>query len=178
MSTAFTASLSLEEFLRRPDRDDGQREELIEGELILSPSAKAWHADIVRRLRRKLSRLEEEGYALVNDSSCILGKHSMPAPDLAVVKEERWQHAVNNEGWLQGSPELVIEVASPGNRNLHRKADLYLQHGAEQVWIAYRKTKTIVVMTEEDAREARLGEYVEFHGVRVEVGEILEKASL
>ncbi|MBV9268201.1 MAG: Uma2 family endonuclease [Acidobacteriaceae bacterium] len=122
MSTAFNFSLSLKEFLRRPDREDGQREELIAGQLILSPSAKAWHADIVRRLHRKLAQLEENGYALVNDSSCILGEHSMPASDLAVVKEERWQEAVDNEGWLQGSPELVIEVASPGNRNLHRKS--------------------------------------------------------
>ena len=172
MSTAFHTSLSLEEFLRRPDRDDGQREELIEGELILSPSAKAWHADIVRRLQRRLVPLEGKGYALVNDSSCILGKHSMPAPDLAAVTEGRWQQAVANEGWLQGSPELVIEVASPGNRNLHRKAELYLQHGAEQVWIVYRKTRTVVVMTQEDTQEARVGEYVEFHGVRLAVAEI------
>lgn len=102
----------------------------------------------------------------------------MPAPDLAVVKEERWQQAVDNDGWLQGSPELVIEVASPANRNLHRKADMYLQHGAEQVWIVYRKTKTIVVVTEEDTREARIGEYVEFRGLRVTVGEILKEAPL
>lgn len=111
MSAAFNISLSLEEFLRRPDRDDGQREELVEGELILSPPAKAWHADLVRRLRRQLISLEEKGYVLINDSSCILGQQSMVAPDLAAVREDRWKQAVANEGWLQGSPELVIEVA-------------------------------------------------------------------
>jgi hypothetical protein len=103
VGAAFHISLSLDEFLRRPQREDGEREELIQGELILSPPAKAWHADIVRRLRRKLARLEEEGYAIVNDSSCILGKESMPAPDLAIVNQDRWQHAVANESWLEGS---------------------------------------------------------------------------
>ncbi len=172
MSTAFNTSLSLEDFLRRPEREDGQREELIEGDLILSPSAKAWQADIVRRLRRRLAPLEEEGYVLVNDSSCILGDHSMPAPDLAAVAEYRWQQAVAHEGWLHDSPELVIEVASPGNRNIGRKGDLYLRHGAEQVWIVYRKKQTVVVMTREEAREMQVGEYLEFHGVRVAVADI------
>jgi hypothetical protein len=74
-----------------------------------------------------------------------------------------------------GSPEVVIEVASPGNRNLHRKAALYLQYGAEQVWIIDRKTQTIVVATEQDTREVGVSEYVEFHGVRVAAGELFEK---
>ncbi len=174
MSTAFNISLSLEEFVRRPDRDDGQREELVEGELIVSPSAKAWHADIVRRLRRKLVSLEEKGYFLINDSSCILGQQSMVAPDLAAVREDRWKQAVANEGWLQGAPELVMEVASPGNRSLHRKADLYLQDGAEQVWIVYRKTQTIVVFTQDETREARVSESVEFGGVRLVVAELFK----
>jgi Uma2 family endonuclease len=173
VSTAFNTSLSVEEFLRRPECHDGQREELIEGEVILSPSAKAWHTDIVRRLRVKLALLEDRGYALINDSSCVLGKRSMPAPDLAAVTSDRWQQAVAGDGWLQGSPELVIEVASPGNRNLRRKAGLYLQYGAEQVWIVYRKTQTVVVMTQEGAKEARLSEYLEFHGCRVAIVEIL-----
>jgi hypothetical protein len=55
---------------------------------------------------------------------------------------------------------------------------LYLEHGAEQVWIVYRKTTTIFVMTEEDTREARVSEFVEFHDVRVAVGEVLEIAPL
>lgn len=102
----------------------------------------------------------------------------MLAPDLAAVNEQRWQQAVDNGAWLEGSPELVIEVASLGNGNLHRKASLYLQQGAEQVWIIYQKTKTIVVLTEEGAKEARASEYVEFRGVRVAVDDILEKALL
>jgi hypothetical protein len=38
---------SLHEFLARPDRDDHQREELIDGELIVSPGAKVSHAALV-----------------------------------------------------------------------------------------------------------------------------------
>jgi hypothetical protein len=84
----------------------------------VSPYAKVWHAAIVRRLRLKLASLEEHGFAVANDFSCILGKTSMPAPDLAAVRTARWDQAERNDGWLQGSPELTIEVASPSDRKL------------------------------------------------------------
>ncbi|MDQ2947467.1 MAG: Uma2 family endonuclease [Acidobacteriota bacterium] len=163
--------LTLEEFLARPDRDDGQREELIEGELVVSPGAKVSHAAIVGRLRASLALLEKQGYVLANDFACIIGT-SMPIPDLAAVSQDRWRNAAEHDAWLPGSPELVIEVASPSNRKLHRKAEAYLEHGAEQVWIVYRNTRTVTVVTAEGTTEARMGETVAFHGVRVPVESI------
>ena len=175
MSTALNIPLSLEEFILRPDREDGQKEELIEGELILSSAAKVWHAAIVRRLRGKLAHLEELGYIVGNDFACTLGARSMPAPDLAAVSVERWNYAEDNDGWLEGAPELAVEVASPSNRKLQRKAVLYLEHGAEQVWLIYRKTQTVTVMTNEGTTEARMGETLEFRGVRVPVASFMKR---
>jgi Uma2 family endonuclease len=172
MGTA-VQTVTLDEFLTRPEREDGQREELIEGEVIVSPGAKVWHAAIVRRLRLGLSPLEQErGYVVASDFACILGEKSMPAPDLAAVQLDRWNMAEKSEGWLDGSPELVIEVASPSNRRLYRKPEGYLEYGAEQVWIVFPKTQTLTVVTAEGIAEARLGECVEFHGVRVPVDSI------
>jgi len=169
MSTA--VHISLEEFLVRPDREDNQREELLEGELLVSPSAKLSHAMIVTRLRIGLTPLEHKGFMLVNDSACIVGQ-SMPIPDLAAIAQSRIQPTVDKDGWLEGSPELVIEVSSSSNLRLHRKADIYLDYGAEQVWIVYPKTKTVTVVTAEGSIEARLGEELEFHGVQVPVTSI------
>lgn len=170
MSTAVL--LTLDQFLARPERDDGQREELIEGELVVSPGAKVSHAEIVRRLHKILRPIEEKGFVLSNDFSCLLKPDSMPVPDLAVIASERWNAAVTADTWLDGSPELVIEVSSPTNRKLFRKATIYLEHGAEQVWIIYPKRHTATVYTVEGAIEARMGEALEFRGVRVAVDEI------
>ena len=169
--------LSLQEFLARPDRQDNQREELIDGELIVSPGAKVSHAALVGRLRASLALLEQRGYVLANDFACVLGGRSMPIPDLAAVRKDRWQSAADNDEWLDGSPELVIGVASPSNRKLHRKAEGYLEHGAEQVWIVFPGTQTVTVVTAEGTTEARMGETVEFHGVRVEVALIFTRSS-
>ena len=175
MSTALNIPLSLEEFMLRPDREDGQKEELIEGELIVSPAAKLWRAAIVDRLRDNLAPLKQLGYIVGNDFSCILGNLSMPAPDLAAVSVERWNYAEDNDGWLEGAPELAVEVASPSNRKLQRKAVLYLEHGAEQVWLIYRKTQTVTVMTSEGTTEARMGETLEFRSVRVPVASFMKR---
>ena len=159
----------------RPDREDGQKEELIERELIVSPAAKVWHAAIVQRLRGKLAALEELGYIVGNDFACTLGGRSMPAPGLAAVSLERWNHAEDNDGWLEGAPELAVEVASPSNRKLQRKAVLYLENGAEQVWLIYRQTQTVTVMTGEGTTEARMGETLEFRGVRLPVASFMKR---
>jgi len=176
VSTALNISLSLEEFMLRPDREDGQKEELIEGELIVSPAAKLWHSAIVDRLREQLAPLKELGFYVRNAFSCILGQHSMPAPDLAAVSINRWNHGEDNDGWLEGAPGLAVEVASPSYRKLQRKAVLYLEHGAEQVWLIYRKTQTVTVMTSEATTEARMGETLEFRGVRVPVASFMNRA--
>jgi Uma2 family endonuclease len=160
--------LTLEQFLIRPDRDDGELEELIEGQVIVSPGAKVSHAAIVRRLHASLEELEQQGYVAANNFACILGR-SMPIPDLAAVRRDRWQSAADRDEWLMGAPELVIEVSSPSNRKLHRKAEAYLEHGAEQVWIVYPNTLTVTVITPDGTAEARMGEAVEFGGVRVQV---------
>ncbi|HLH02400.1 MAG TPA: Uma2 family endonuclease [Bryobacteraceae bacterium] len=176
MATA-TTLLTLEEFIARPEREDDQKEELIEGELIVSPGAKVSHADVVRRLHRALLAVEESGFVISNDFSCILRPRSMPIPDLAVVRRERWERAAREDSWLENAPELVIEVVSPSNRKLHVKAAAYLEHGAEQVWIVNPKTRRITVCTSDDSVEARLGETVTFHGVSVAVGDVFPDLS-
>ena len=61
--------------------------------------------------------------------------------------------AVEAKDWVHGSPELVIEVNSRSNRRLNQKPDLYLKHGAEQVWTVYPKRQTMLVATPDDLRE-------------------------
>ena len=170
MSTAVL--LTLEEFIARPGREDWQKEELIEGELIVSPGAKVSHAYIVDQLRKGLRPLEKQGFVVGNDFSCILRPRSMPIPDLAVVGNERWIEAARADAWLENSPELVIEVSSPSNRKLYVKAAVYLEHGAEQVWVVYPKRRSVTVYTLEGSSEARGDETLEFRGVRIAVADI------
>jgi Uma2 family endonuclease len=171
MTTAIQP-ITLQEFLRRPDREDGRREELIEGEIVLSPEPKPLHSEIISRLQSALAPLEKLGFVIRGGFSCILPSGSAPGPDLAAIREKRWREAIRNDAYLQESPELVIEVRSPSNRQLGRKASLYLQHGAEAVWVVYPKRHAIVIYDQDGMHEARENEQLDFHGVKVEVAAI------
>lgn len=166
--------MSLDESLARPEREDGLREELIQGEVIVSPNVTRGHSEIVRRLHRLLRSLEKQSYVVVTNFACLFAEtatESLPNPDLGVVHADRWD-SVDSNKWLEQAPALTIEVASPGNRKLHVKAALYMEHGAEQVWTVFPKTRTVAVLTAEGTREARVGEAVEFSGVRINVSDI------
>ncbi|HTU46212.1 MAG TPA: Uma2 family endonuclease [Bryobacteraceae bacterium] len=172
---ATSVLLSVEEYLQLEPREDGLDDELIQGEIVLSPSAKPLHAKVVARLFEILKPLEALGYARATDFGCILGKHSLPGPDLAAIRAERWR-SVGEDDYLVGSPELVVEVFSPSNRKalMAQKAALYLQHGAEAVWVVYPKQRTLMVHEAESQTEARCGETVSFHGVVIPVTSIFE----
>lgn len=93
----------------------------------------------------------------------------MPSPDLFVIRRERMMEAVRRGDWIRGAPDLVVEISSASNRRLQSKAELYLRHGAEQVWTVYPKRHVVVVSTDEGPRQAREGEAVEFHGLTLDV---------
>jgi Uma2 family endonuclease len=42
-------------------------------------------------------------------------------------------------GWMEGAPDIAIEIISPSERfgDIRRKVDLYLRAGAQQVWLVY-----------------------------------------
>ena len=117
-----------------------------------------------------LEPLESRGYELATDFGCILGEHSLPGPDLAAIRRERWNSLADDE-YLRGSPELVIEVFSPANRKglVAQKAALYLRYGAEAVWIVYPRKQTVLVHDADGETEFRSGESLEFADIRVPV---------
>jgi hypothetical protein len=86
---ATSTLLSVQEYLRLEPREDGLKDELIEGEIVLSRAAKTLHARIVRRMTKLLEPLEGLGYELETDFGCRLGKRSLPAADLAAVRLDR-----------------------------------------------------------------------------------------
>jgi Uma2 family endonuclease len=173
MSTAVQPhQMWVEEFLERPERWDGNHEELIEGEIYVSPNNKPRHSEVVRRLERRLLPLEQQGFVVHGEVACRVTDSSLPNTDVAVIRQDRWE-ANGLDNFLPESPALVVEVASPNQtRKLLIKAALYLEYGAEQVWIAYPLKRVVQVLTADGSREAREGETVEFHGIVIPVSEI------
>lgn len=136
----------------------GFRDELIEGERVLSPSPVSPHAAIIDQLRdilaAQLSQISGEQLRLVQETGVKFrrpssGLDSIPVPDLMIVPEEQWRRAVKNRSWFEGAPLIVIEVISPSERRMRRmqKVGLYLEMGVPCVIEADYTRRVVLVYT-------------------------------
>jgi len=111
-SMATGTLVSLKEFVHLPDEPGKQ--ELSNGELVIVPPPKFIHQKLSRRLYNALHAcLAATGAGEVwYETGFQLGPNTVRQPDVAVVLGHR--QAPDDE-WLQGSPDIVIEVLSPAN---------------------------------------------------------------
>jgi Uma2 family endonuclease len=137
--------MSLAEYLAF-DPPEGSKDELLEGELVISPSGTPAHALIMKRLVRLLDPVvENSGFEVNSDLSIVVDPSepaSMPRPDVFVMERSRFLEAAKRDVFPEGSPELAIEVVSPRNtkKSLLTKLKLYLRNASAAVWLVYPKS--------------------------------------
>jgi len=132
--------LTLEEFARLPDEPGKQ--ELSEGQVIVVLAAMFIHNKLSRRLFRVLDAwLSRTGLGEAwHEAGFQLGPRTVRQPDVAVVLGKR---IAPEDGWMQGAPDIAIEVLSPGNsaEDMETKISQYLNAGAQLVWIVSPKAQ-------------------------------------
>jgi Uma2 family endonuclease len=136
------------------DAPSGFRDELIEGEIILSPDPKPLHPAVANRLSDLLkARLLGTPFVVQQRVNFRMEDcDSMPSPDVFVLDKSRWQEAVKTDTYPSGSPILAVEIVSPANRRkaIQRKTGLYLRHGSVEVWVVFPRKQVVEVWTKTD----------------------------
>jgi Uma2 family endonuclease len=118
--------------------DDGNRHELIEGELVVTPSARYVHQAAVLELLLRLNPwLRQTGAykVLMSPADISLGEDEILQPDVFVYRAKDGR-AVRD--WSDiSSLVLVIEVLSPGTARYDRqlKRRRYQRAGVPEFWI-------------------------------------------
>jgi len=124
-----------EEFARLPD--DGQRYEVIGGELFVTPTPRAIHQKILMRLGAALEvfAVEHGVGELFGPLDVLFGEEDYLAPDLVFVRHDRLD-MVTDRG-AEGPPDLVVEVLSPKTaiRDRGIKRVRYAHFGVPEYWI-------------------------------------------
>lgn len=137
--------------------DDGNRYEIIDGELFMSNQPHFYHQFVCSRLVSQLDRWNEEaGLGEVAIApGLIFAEDDDVAPDIVWISKSGLVAALRPDGKLHQAPELVIEVLSPGSVNERRdreaKLKLYSRRGVSEYWIASWQTRTIDVYRHEEA---------------------------
>ena len=119
--------------------DDGNRYELIGGELFVSPAPRIPHQLAVQNIQKAfLGYLQNSVGTIVPGAGAVFSEYDAVIPDLVFVRHERWGEVVS-DGKFVGGPDIVIEVLSPGPENRRRdlsiKRQLYGKYGVEEYWV-------------------------------------------
>jgi Uma2 family endonuclease len=142
-----------EEFAQLPN--DGNRYEVIAGELVVSPSPSMPHQELVFRLAIQLRLFADEhqlGRVVLGPADVLFGPGDYLEPDLLFVRRDR--HGIISERGIEEAPDLVIEVLSPSTsfRDRGIKLQRYAHFGVPEYWILDpRKQQVEVHRPAEDA---------------------------
>jgi Uma2 family endonuclease len=118
--------------------DNGQRHEILDGDLKVSPSPKPLHQAVVGRLFERLAghvRERELGDVFVAPLDIVLSENDVVQPDLLYIS--RAQASIITANNIQGAPDLVVEVLSEANPELDTrdKRQVYARCGVPFYWM-------------------------------------------
>ena len=126
-----------------------RRYELIDGEICVVPSPTPNHQRIAGKLYRILGEYadsSDSGQAFIAPLDVVLSDEDVLQPDIIFIAKERL--GIVGEQNIQGAPDLVIEVLSPGTADRDRtiKRARYARFGVREYWLVEPISKTIEVL--------------------------------
>jgi Uma2 family endonuclease len=131
--------------------DDGNRYEVVWGELLVTPAPRPWHQIVLARLQLAFGKHLDghpTAFLLASPADISWGPDILVQPDLFVVplEEVRTLEWDRIKGLL-----LAIEVLSPSTARYDRftKRRLYQQVGIPRYWIVGAQERVVEVWTPE-----------------------------
>ncbi len=130
------------------------RRELIDGEVVEMTPVGGIHGELTLEIGRRLAeyvRRHQLGRVVVGDVGFILRLPQDPervrAPDVAFIAAERLPEGRLPPGFIEGAPDLAVEVLSPNDNpvDVQQKVRDYLEAGARRVWVVAPEARVVTV---------------------------------
>ena len=140
---------------RRPTIDDmygmprdGQKYELVEGELKVAPAG-MYHEFVAGELYFRLRLYVRDhpiGSLFTSSAGFVLDNGQVLSPDVSFVAAQKLQGPIPT-GFGHFSPDLAIEIVSPGDilSDVEDKAQIYLENGTRLVWAIVPRSKRALI---------------------------------
>jgi Uma2 family endonuclease len=119
--------------------EEGTPFQLINGDLIMSPSPLLLHQLIIGKLYLLISNNLEQskigGLVVLSPMDVRLDEENIFQPDLLYISEEKKAELIGDR--INGAPDLIIEILSPSTAyyDLRQKKDFYEQYGVKEYLI-------------------------------------------
>ena len=161
--------------------------QVIEGDLIMSPSPNYYHQSISGRIYLILMRFLERkplGEACIAPLDVFLSEINVYQPDVIFISNQR--RTIITERGIEGAPDLVVEVLSPGTARLDKgsKRKIYARTGVRELWLVDPEARLTQVYQLERNPETPVATYGEtavittplLPGLRIRSAEIFKSA--
>ncbi len=131
------------------EQSEVRRYELIDGEICVVPSPTPKHQQVVLNIASILREFvisRDIGRVSVAPLDVVLSDEDVLQPDIIFIARERL--GIVGEQNIQGAPDLVIEVLSPGTADRDRtiKRARYARFGVREYWLVEPISKTVEVL--------------------------------
>jgi Uma2 family endonuclease len=132
--------------------DDGNRYEVVYGELLVTPAPRAWHQEVIGRLWYELRtylRREAVGHLFQSPADISWGPDTLVQPDLFVVRLDQ----ARTMDWASMRDLLLVtEVVSPSSSRADRfvKRIRYREAGVPVYWVVDGDERMVEVWTPSD----------------------------
>jgi Uma2 family endonuclease len=151
-------SWTYEDYAALPD--DGNRYEIVNGVLIMTPAPSPEHQSITVRMAYYMFPhidLAGIGKLFTGPIDVDLGPKNVYQPDLVVVLNTHLDRVAEKK--IIGAPDLVVEVASPSTAAYDRltKYEKYAHAGIREYWMVKPKSRSVEVLVLEGREYHSLG---------------------
>jgi len=179
--------LTREEFHRRYEAmPENVKAELIKGVVYMSSPVRVRNHGEPHSLMMSclgVYFLSTKGVKMLDNTTFIVDEDYEPQPDAVLRVDEKHggKSWVNEEDYLEGSPELVVEIAaSTASYDLHDKLEIYEQKGIQEYIVWRVLDRQIDWFNLENGKYVRLAQNKQgvieskvFPGLRLNVGAML-----
>jgi len=136
--------LNYEDYLSLPA--DRNRNEILEGELIVTPSPTFEHQEISQNLAHILYfHIKKNGLGklVTAPMDVLLDENTIVQPDIIFISAEKLRR-ITKRG-IESAPDLLVEILSTGSKRYDRlsKMQIYGKHGVPWYWIVDPETSTL-----------------------------------
>ena len=130
---------------------DGHSYEIVNGELIDMGNSGAKHGYVCSILMILLGgyvRLQKLGAMFDSSTAFKMKSGNKRSPDVSFMAKERLQGLDElPDGFLEGAPDLAVEILSPSNTvaEIRGKIVEYFENGARLVWVIHPQEQYVLV---------------------------------
>ncbi|GAB1538706.1 Uma2 family endonuclease [Scytonema sp. NUACC21] len=138
--------------------NEGTRYEIIEGELCVTRAPHSRHQQTCGRIFQQLNTWSEESNLgeTIPSPGIIFSDTNNVIPDVVWVTKETYIQLIDEQGYLTGAPELVVEVLSESQQDQKRdrvaKLKLYSSSGVREYWIADWRSRKLEIYRRENGQ--------------------------